>query len=94
MPGGVWIVSEGVWIESERVWGCINTKSVGRNVLKSCQLRYCLFFQCLLILKNAYLGGVWMVSDGVCGCLPDTPRYDPDHIWECLADVWGSLDVI
>ena len=32
MPGGVWIVSEGVWIESECVWGCINTKSVCKNV--------------------------------------------------------------
>ena len=45
MPEGVWIVSEGVWIESECVWGGIDTKSVGKNVKKSCQLRYCRFFQ-------------------------------------------------
>ena len=32
MSRGVWIVSEGVWIEYECVWGCINTKSVGKNV--------------------------------------------------------------
>ena len=33
MPDGVWIVSEeGVWIESECTWGCVNTKSVGKNV--------------------------------------------------------------
>ena len=43
MSGGVWIVSEGVWMGSECVWGCINTKSVGKNVSNSCLLRYCLF---------------------------------------------------
>ena len=32
MSRGVWIVSEGVWIEYECVWGCVNTKSVGKNV--------------------------------------------------------------
>ena len=58
MSGGVWIVSEGVWIESECVWGGIDNKSVCKNVKKSCQLRYCCFFQCSLIPKNAYVWGV------------------------------------
>ena len=69
MSGGVWIVSGGVWMGSEFVWGCINIKSVGKNVYRSWQLRYSLFFQCLLIRKDAYVWGVsgWClwVSDGV-----------------------------
>ena len=69
MSGGVWIVSEGVWIESECVWGCIKTKSVGRNVKKVLPAQILPFFQCPLIIKNAYIWGVsgWClwVSDGV-----------------------------
>jgi len=66
---GVWIVSGDVWMGSESVWGCIDTKSVGKNLYRSWQLRYSLFFQCPLIRKDAYVWGVsgWClwVSDGV-----------------------------
>ena len=36
MSGCVWIVSVGpvgVWMGSESVWGCINTKSVGKQII-------------------------------------------------------------
>ena len=61
---------------SEGVWRCINTKYFGKNLYRSCQLRYCLLFQCPLIRKNAYVWGVsgwclwvsdavWIISGGV-----------------------------
>ena len=32
VAGGVWMVSEGVWMVCKYVWGCINTKSIGKEL--------------------------------------------------------------
>ena len=68
VSGDVWMVLGGVWIVCTGVWGCINTKSICKRL---CLVRYCLFFQCPLIRKIAYvwgcLDGVWMVSGGTDG---------------------------
>ena len=94
---GVWIVSGGVCMGSEFVWGCINTNSVGKNVYRSWQLRYSLFFQCPLIRKDAYVWGVswWClwVSDGLWIIFHRTPLAGSAWVvsgW-CLECAWGGV---
>ena len=55
--GGVW----GVLV----VWRCSNTKPIGKKLYQAVILGYCLFFQCPLMHKIAYIQGVWMVSVSV-----------------------------
>ena len=89
LSGSVWMVSEGVWMVSgdvwmvcKGVWGCINTKSICKGLY---QVRYCLFFQCPLIRKIAYVRGCLRVSRG---CL--------DGVWGVSEASWilpGGISV-
>ena len=51
------------------VWGCINAKSVGKNLYQAMILRSCLFLQCHVLYKRhlclGCLDGVWECLDDV-----------------------------
>ena len=62
---------------SESVWGCINTKSVGKQIILGHDTQILSFIPVPCIaLKTPMPGGVWIVSagclDGVYGCLTES----------------------